>query len=154
MFNCEDHKHKLIRNTSAITLLTYLAFLAWRMFFYAYANYHRVQNSKLEYNLAPFKTIFSLIGNYDKYDFTFWIYNLLGNIVVFIPLGVLLMLVMKRGSLKNTIGISFLIIVLAESTQLITRVGVFDIDDIILNLLGCLAGYALGSALRKSIYKE
>lgn len=153
MFNSEDQKYKLIRSTSTITLIAYLAFLTWRMFFYAYANYHRVQNSKLEYNLMPFKTILNLIGNYDKYDFTFWIYNLLGNIVVFIPLGVLLTLVIKRGSIKNTLGTSFLIILLAESMQLVTRVGVFDVDDIILNLLGCLVGYALGSLLRKSIYK-
>jgi hypothetical protein len=71
MFNREDRKYKLIRSTSAIILLTYLAFLAWRMFFYAYANYHRVQNSMLEYNLIPFKTILSLLGNYNKYDFAF-----------------------------------------------------------------------------------
>jgi glycopeptide antibiotics resistance protein len=153
MFNREDRKYKLIRSTFAITLLAYLTFLAWRMFFYAYANYHRVQNSKIEYNLMPFKTILSLLGNYDKYSLTFWIYNLLGNVVVFIPLGVLLMMVLKQGNIKNTLGISFLIIVLAESIQLVTRLGVFDVDDIILNLLGCLIGYAIGLLIRKSIYK-
>ena len=153
MYNREGKKYKLIRSTSAITLLAYLAFLAWRMFFYAYANYHRAQSSNLEYNLIPFKTILNLLDNYNKYDFTFWIYNLLGNILVFIPLGVLLTLVTKRDSIKNTLGISFLIILLAESIQLVTRVGVFDVDDIILNLLGCLAGHALGSSLRKFIYK-
>ena len=153
MFNNEDRKYKIIRSTSAITLLAYLAFLAWRMFFYAYANYHRVQNSKLEYNLIPFKTILNFLGNYDKYDFTFWIYNLLGNVAVFIPLGVLLTLVIKRISAKNILGTSFLIILLAELMQLVTRLGVFDVDDIILNLLGCLVGYAIGSPLRKFIYK-
>lgn len=153
MYNIDDRKYKFIRNTSAMTLLAYLAFLAWRMFFYAYDNYHRVQNPKLEYNIMPFKTIIDLLGNYHKYGFIFWIYNLLGNIVVFIPLGVLITLVLKRCSIKNTLSISFFIIVLAELIQLFTRLGVFDIDDIILNLVGCLIGYAFGSLIRKYIYK-
>ena len=57
MLNKYDRKHILIRSASAMTLFAYLVFLAWRMFFYAYANYHRVRNPKLEYNLKPFKTL-------------------------------------------------------------------------------------------------
>lgn len=152
MLDSETRKYKLIRSASAIMLAVYLAFLAWRMFFYAYANYHRVQSPKLEYNLVPLKTILDLLENYNKIDLTFWIYNLLGNIVIFIPLGVLLTLLIKQVSIKKTLAAAFLIIVLAESIQLITRVGVFDVDDIILNLLGCTVGYMLGSLLRKFIY--
>lgn len=132
-----------IGNTVKIFLLVmYLVFLSWRMFFYAYGNIFRISSRVYQYNLIPLRTIYNLLASYSKYGFIVWAYNLFGNIIVFMPLGFLLTSLLKRrGSLKSTLAFSFFIVLFAESMQLIMKVGVFDVDDIILNLIGCLIGY-------------
>lgn len=121
------------------------------MFFYAYSNFYRIPGGRAyQYNLVPLKTIYSLIASYSRYGFTVWAYNLFGNIVVFMPLGFLLAaLQKKKSSLATVLICSFFIILFAEFMQLIMKVGVFDIDDIILNLIGCLAGFHAHRILAK-----
>lgn len=58
------------------------------------------------------------------------------NIVLFIPLGILF----NKLSITKTILTSILIITLVESLQFIFRVGIFDICDIIFNVLGITVG--------------
>jgi len=120
------------------------------MFFYAYNNIHRDQFDVMKYNIIPFKSLIGMVTFSGEYDFIALGYNLLGNIAVFIPLGFLIPFIIGR-KLKKTILISFCIIVFAELMQLASRLGVFDIDDIFLNLIGCLVGYAVNSTfLRKN----
>ncbi|MGE5630202.1 MAG: VanZ family protein [Caulobacteraceae bacterium] len=134
-----------------VSLIIYLAFLFWRMFFYAYSNFFRVQSKTYEYNLVPLKTIYSLITGYSKYDLIVWVYNLFGNILVFIPLGFLLIsLQREKSSIKTALIISLFIVLFAELMQLILKVGVFDVDDIILNLIGSL----IGCGIYKVIFKR
>jgi glycopeptide antibiotics resistance protein len=70
--------------------------------------------------------------------------NLLGNIAVFVPFGILLPLLRPglRSLLRLTL-VSVLCILLLELMQMLLRVGSFDIDDLLLNLIGVWAGYAL-----------
>lgn len=136
----------------SLILLMYLSFLAWRMFFYAFGSYYRATSNTPEYNLIPFKTISSYINEFTNYGFTVWAYNLFGNIVVFTPLGFLLPFVLRKN--KSAVMVLFTalcVILLAETLQLILRIGVFDIDDIILNLIGCLAGYMIYAAMKKQM---
>ena len=137
-------------NVKVFLLVIYLAFLSWRMFFYAYGSIFRISGRAYQYNIIPLRTIYSLITNYSKYGFIVWAYNLFGNVVVFMPLGFLLAsLLKKRSSLKRTLAFSFFIILFAESMQLIMRVGVFDVDDMVLNLIGCFIGYFVHGILVK-----
>ncbi|MFR2190096.1 MAG: VanZ family protein, partial [Blautia sp.] len=51
------------------------------------------------------------------------------------------------------LGFSFSLLV--ECTQLVTRVGTFDVDDLMLNTLGAVIGYlffALCDRIRRHIY--
>jgi len=87
----------------------------------------------------------------------FWIYrdqlgwesiavNLVGNVVCFIPFGFLLPILSKKKIGKRFVGamlISLLFIVTMETIQLYTKVGAFDVDDIVLNMSGCCIGYIL-----------
>lgn len=131
-------------------LVIYLIFLSWRMFIYAYSSIYRISSRVYKYNIIPLRTIYSLLTSYSKYGFIVWAYNLFGNIVVFMPLGFLLAsLLKKRNSLKTTMFFSFFIILFAESMQLIMKVGVFDVDDIILNLTGCFIGHFVYGILVK-----
>jgi glycopeptide antibiotics resistance protein len=63
---------------------------------------------------------------------------------VFIPLGFLLPVVFVNiRSLRNIILTSVCVSIFIEAMQYILTLGVFDIDDIILNLLGTVLGFLL-----------
>lgn len=100
--------------------------------------------NKYNYNIIPFHTIKSLIYHRDAYNTDTWVKNLFGNIVLFIPLGVFIP-VLNRRLLRvvRCLLVIILILFLVESIQLVTRVGSFDIDDIILNTLGAIIGLFL-----------
>ena len=67
--------------------------------------------------------------------------NLAGNILIFIPFGFFVPMSRERKSiLATTIG-AFLLSLVIESIQLYTRVGCFDVDDLLLNTVGGISGY-------------
>lgn len=91
-------------------------------------------------NLIPFKTISLYISRQDRVA----IINLLGNLIAFAPMGIFLPLLFKKqNKLKNFILTNIAIILAIESLQFLSLSGHFDIDDLILNLLGALIIYGL-----------
>lgn len=71
----------------------------------------------------------------------FAVVNLLGNVVMFVPLGFLLPAVFPRVRAWHWTMLTVLALLLAvESIQLFTKTGSWDIDDILLNLLGAAIG--------------
>jgi hypothetical protein len=69
--------------------------------------------------------------------------NILGNIVMFVPLGVFLpMLWPKLQKAWKAIPVGVLTIVLIELCQLFTLRGRCDVDDLLLNVPGIILGYA------------
>ena len=62
--------------------------------------------------------------------------NVCGNILMFMPFGFLGIVFPKLNDFRTLIINFISAIVVVESLQYITRLGVFDIDDIILNTLG------------------
>jgi len=146
MTDIHRKKNSLLRIAATVLLFIYLCFLFWRLFFYAYDNIHRSQFSEMKYNIVPFKSLVEMVTSLKKYGFIAWGYNLFGNIVVFIPLGFLLLYVIDN-KFQKIMLISFCIILFAELMQLVSRLGIFDVDDIILNLLGCLVGYFINGSI-------
>lgn len=68
--------------------------------------------------------------------------NILGNIFAFAPFGFLLPLLNKSYRSFFLITMLSLIFSLAvETIQLIFRVGIFDVDDLLLNTIGGIIGY-------------
>jgi glycopeptide antibiotics resistance protein len=68
--------------------------------------------------------------------------NVLGNIIGFIPLGILLPFLFRNlNSAWKTIVAVFLISLAFETTQLVFNLGIFDVDDLLLNTLGGAIGY-------------
>lgn len=79
--------------------------------------------------------------------------QLLGNILIFVPMGFLLPLVwIRRASAKSTITAALVASVSIELIQYFQQsMGMkrsVDVDDVILNLLGALIGYVLMRGLR------
>lgn len=100
-------------------------------------------------NLIPFRSIGPQLAHINQ-DWAFT--NIAGNILAFMPFGFLLPLAYPkcRGVVPMFI-ISFLSVLLIETFQLITMLGTFDVDDIILNVPGIMLGYGL-LVLLQSIY--
>ncbi|MEW4428826.1 VanZ family protein [Paenibacillus pabuli] len=102
----------------------------------------RVSADRYQYNLVPLETIRPLLLERDRYSTEAWVKNLFGNIVLFIPLGIWIPWLFRscRAGLKFT-WIVILLLLAVELAQLVLRVGSFDVDDIILNILGASIGY-------------
>jgi glycopeptide antibiotics resistance protein len=88
-------------------------------------------------NLIPFQDI-HILSDY--------IHNL-GNIAVFIPLGVYLMIFKKNKKIFINMIYVFLISLSVEIIQFIFSLGLSDIDDILLNCLGGLIGILIYKCL-------
>jgi len=117
-----------------------------RYFTYEYKRYH-VKEGWEAANLKPFSTIRLFSSNRVSAEYSYK--NIGGNIIGFIPLGILLPLLFPflRRFLLLTSAV-FLISLLFETTQLIAGIGVFDVDDLILNTAGGILGYILYAVTR------
>jgi len=75
--------------------------------------------------------------------------NLAGNILLFVPLGLLVPLLYPRlGSLVRTGGLALGSSLLIECIQLATGLGGCDVDDVLLNAVGGLLGWLAYRLLR------
>ncbi len=96
------------------------------------------------YNIIPFHEITRFIKYREIIGVESFMVNIAGNIFAFCPFGFLLPVLnnKKRGILYVTL-VSFEFSLFIELIQLITRVGSYDIDDIILNTIGGILGYII-----------
>lgn len=92
-------------------------------------------------NFVPFKTIYFYLFLADI-NLNIRIENLAGNIIGFIPMGVILPLLSKRFfKIKTVILLTFCLSLTYEVLQLTFEFGSFDVDDLILNTFGGILGY-------------
>lgn len=90
-------------------------------------------------NFVPFKTILPYLLGYKG-----WIIagiNLFGNIALLVPVGFFLPLLYPNITWKKSLVFAFASGLVVEILQVVLRVGIFDIDDVILNALGVMIGY-------------
>lgn len=88
-------------------------------------------------NLVPFKEILR-----HEFGSRLFIKNVIGNVVMFIPYGIFASLFAKLDKPFHAICLVFFASVTVETTQLLIG-RVFDIDDIILNVIGGFIGYGI-----------
>ena len=113
--------------------------------------YREVLKSNL--NLVPFVSIENFIRNLFAGD-PYWahhaIVNLVGNVFMFVPAGFLLPQVsVKLSSLKKLLFFCLMSLMVVETVQLFTLLGSFDVDDVLLNVIGILIGFWLYKACQK-----
>lgn len=97
-------------------------------------------------NLVPLRTIRRfvrlLIPPVRPYLVRIALHNLLGNVVLFIPLGWFLpALFPKLRSFPMTFLSVLVIVSCVEVLQVVFTIGICDVDDLLLNLLGASIGY-------------
>lgn len=96
-----------------------------------------------QYNLIPFHTIIAYF-NVEGTTLISAIENLAGNVIGFIPLGFLLPIISKeQNTIFKVIFTTFSISLTYELLQRIFRLGIFDVDDLIMNTLGGVFGYII-----------
>lgn len=125
-----------------VILLYYLAILSALLFFGGLFHLDRGWGGAV--NLEPFHTIRNFIRHYRRTGSLSSLSNLLGNVVLMIPLGILLPVMfrpMRRCWLF--LPVAALTAVGVEYLQWRTATGVADVDDSILNFAGAAGAYIL-----------
>ncbi len=104
-------------------------------------------------NLIPFKTILSFIrGGF--FSSSFAVSNILGNIVLFIPLGVYIRAIRRQGGFKKSLLAVIITVAAVEIIQFVFGLGACDIDDVLLNSIGGALGIAAYMLLIKLLKTE
>lgn len=91
-------------------------------------------------NLIPFHSMMAYISGRTTNLRTFAFGNVVGNIVIFIPLGFYLPLFKNDIRVWTNLLFVFAVSLFVEIIQGLSSIGTADIDDIILNCLGGLIG--------------
>ena len=132
--------------------LVYGAAMLWLLFGQrigegvSYADYFaRLENN---INLTPFVTLrlyWRILHNSTNPGLLqHAVINLVGNVVMFIPLGVFLPgIFIKKPNFLKVFYVVAGMIVLVEILQFFSLLGSLDVDDLILNLAGATVGYIL-----------
>lgn len=151
----KDSTKKKIRIAGLILFICYLLALTYFLFF-AESYGRAIQDRDYAYNLVPFKEIKRFWNNRDILGDLVVFINLVGNVGAFVPFGAILPVI--SGETRGLLRIGFLTFefsLIVETIQLVARVGTFDVDDIMLNTLGGILGYAgfkFCNYMRRKIY--
>lgn len=128
-------------------ILPYTIFLLYLMFF----GMGRFQN---EDHIVRIKPIISTVWFIQETISWFDIIKIvLGNVVMFIPFGFLGWVFPQLNNLKNLIITFVSAIVIVEALQYFSRLGVFDVDDVILNTFGVFLGWQMKRILETKFSK-
>jgi len=92
-------------------------------------------------NFVPFKSIVPLLSGQGNQLIA--MVNLFGNIIPFMPVGLLAPLIVRSISWQKALVLGVVTGLSFEVMEVVFRVGIFDVDDIILNAFGVMAGYGV-----------
>ncbi|MFC4075979.1 VanZ family protein [Salinithrix halophila] len=100
--------------------------------------------SYVYHNLIPFRTIKNYFVYADHYTLYNWFCNLFGNILLFIPLGLMLPLLFSGCHFFSRLfAYLFAVSLCFETLQAFFDMGRFDVDDMLLNLIGGGLGFLI-----------
>lgn len=100
--------------------------------------------------LTPFWEIRNVINGTER---SFYIGQIIGNLVMLFPTGFLLPTIFKCKRLRwyHVAGSSMFFSVSIEITQYFTGRGLMEFDDVFNNTVGCLLGYAVYLMIRRRV---
>ena len=127
----------IFRKIYRIFIFPYTIFLLYLMFL----GFGREQHEANIVRLLPLVSTIIFVQNTTSWESI--IINLFGNIIMFIPFGFLGWLNAKYFSFKKLIVDFLSVLIIVEVLQYLTRLGVFDIDDLALNSLGVWIGFQM-----------
>lgn len=134
-----EDKKKVLKLSHIIVFIYYVILLFNMVIFARY-------NSIDSYNLIPFNSVINLFKNGTAYGI---IINIFGNLLVFMPLEYFLIELFRVKKFSTNFILSFGIILLIELFQYVFKVGVLDIDDLIICVLGMILFFIVYSNVKK-----
>ena len=145
---------RIINNKKLIVSLIfiiYLLMLGYHLFLSDSIGKREIAES-YRYNFTPFKEILRYIGNIDVIGVKLVFINIMGNVLAFVPFGIFVGYFLKNSkyTFLKTILLGLIFTVAIEGIQLITRVGICDVDDILLNFTGVVTGGAFSKIFNKN----
>ena len=137
-----NKKKKLFRALGKVLFLLYVVFLIYFLFLAEW--YGRTGISEeYRYNLELFREIKRFIIYREQLGAFAVFANLAGNILIFVPYGFFISVASRERGFFKTLFFSMGLSLCVEIIQLFTRVGSFDVDDILLNTIGGVLGYII-----------
>lgn len=118
-----------VRNASGILLLGYVFLVMCSTLLF------RNESENVKYALCPFWSY--------HYLYYKMIAGLILNVLMFVPIGFFIGWSLKEKHIHSAIAFSLVLSLFIETMQLITKRGIFNIDDIIHNVLGGVIGYGI-----------
>lgn len=107
---------------------------------------HPLPGQVVDDNLVPFQTLGIYLNNLDS---EFWMRNLLGNLALLLPLGLLGPIALPALDRWWRVALLALLVSTAiELTQLAVPDRSADIDDVLVNVAGALLGYLIFKTFR------
>ena len=135
-------KERIYRIFGKILFLLHIVFLIYFLFLAEW--YGRTEvTEEYRYNLELFKEIRRFLTYREQLGMFTVLANLLGNIMIFVPYGFFISMAGKSMGFFKILFFSMALSLGVETIQLFTRVGSFDVDDILLNTIGGVLGYIL-----------
>jgi glycopeptide antibiotics resistance protein len=135
----KDHSKLFFR----ILFFAYLLLLFYFLFF-SEAMGRMGTGVQYRYNLKLFREIKRFYKYRELVGYKAFFINVFGNIIAFVPFGMLMPRLSERA--KNWFLITVMALELSfvvEVIQLIFKIGCFDVDDLFLNTVGGLVGYVI-----------
>jgi len=91
-----------------------------------------------DYNIVPFRTIGTVLLSGNVYAI---VINIFGNFFIFMPLQFFLIELFEIRKIKQNFLVCFTITFVIEIVQYIFKVGMLDVDDILLCVAGMMSFY-------------
>ena len=132
-------KKEQFRTLGKILFVVYILFILYFLIFSDWYGRNQVLEN-YHYNLIPFQEI-RRFWEYRARLGVWSVVNLLGNVLVFVPFGFFEPMASKHRSFLGTVADGIFLSMVVEVFQLVTKVGRFDVDDLMLNTLGAVIGY-------------
>ncbi|MGC5743012.1 VanZ family protein [Chryseobacterium sp. NFX27] len=133
----------MLKKSYKIIIIPYTLFLLYLMFW----GMGRFQYEDNQITIEPIFSTIEFIHN--TIEWKYIVIIVLGNIVMFIPFGFLGWIFPRLKDLKVLIYTFISFIVMIEALQYFTRMGIFEVDDIILNTFGTYLGWLLCRLVEK-----
>ncbi|WP_288461315.1 VanZ family protein [uncultured Chryseobacterium sp.] len=133
----------MLKKFYKIIIVPYTLFLLYLMFF-------GMGRTQMEDNLLTIEPIFSTI-NFIKGCIS-WkeiVTIVAGNVVMFIPFGFLGWIFPRLQNLQNLLFTFISAITIVEAIQYFSRMGIFEVDDILLNTFGVFLGFLMKNFIEK-----
>jgi len=143
-----DNNRKLI---AGLIFIIYLSVLGYHLFLSDILGRREIADS-YRYNFVLFKEISRYIANIEIIGFKLVFLNIAGNIIAFVPFGIFVTYFLNDNSrvFIKTILSGLILTISVEGIQLFAKVGICDVDDILLNFVGVVTG----AIFAKLFYKK